>query len=154
MWETAQRFPWLHTLFPSMAELPSTPVAAQQGVRQYHGVDNFLQIRNDIVDLLRQRNCTMSTLEELGAFIVNAGRDGFSPSVRNVARLHLVDTVGVWAAGAATPEGRLVSKITESLQAIPGFQNYGEALLQKVVLRCALARQSEMDAINLSAMIT
>ena len=72
----------------------------------------------------------MSTLEELGALIVNAGRDGFSPSVPQRVSI-LWTRSGAWAASAATPEGRLVSKISESLQAIPGFQNYSEALPAK-----------------------
>jgi 2-methylcitrate dehydratase PrpD len=82
----------------------------------------------------------MTVLEQLGAHVA---RGGVAPP-REALRLHVADTVGAWIAGSATPEGRALLKIGAK----------GDAMPDRVAMRCALARLSEIDDIHLASGIT
>ena len=84
----------------------------------------------------------MSAFEQLGEFVA-----GYRPDERDRAavRLHVVDTIGAWIAGAATAEGR----------ALAGFRSAaGDGLAGEIATHCASTRLSEVDDIYLGAMIT
>ena len=82
----------------------------------------------------------MTVLEQLGAHVA---RVGVAPP-REALRLHVVDTVGAWIAGSATPEGRALAKFGANRDAMP----------DRVATHCALARFSEIDDIHLASGIT
>jgi 2-methylcitrate dehydratase PrpD len=82
----------------------------------------------------------MTVLEQLGAHVV---RGGAAPR-REALRLHVVDTVGAWIAGIATPEGRALLKLGANRDAVS----------DRVATHCALARLSEIDDIHLASATT
>jgi len=82
----------------------------------------------------------MTVLEQLGAHVARAG---VAPP-REALRLHVVDTVGAWIAGSATPQGRAVLELGVNRDAMP----------DRVATHCALARLSEIDDIHLASGIT
>jgi 2-methylcitrate dehydratase PrpD len=92
----------------------------------------------------------MTVLEQLGARIARGGRESLSESVWQAVRLHLLDTVGAWIAGAATPEGGMLL----GPGARSGVELSGDSLPDRVGMNCALARLSEIDDIHLSSSIT
>ena len=77
----------------------------------------------------------MTVLEQLGAHVA---RVGVAPP-REALRLHVVDTVGAWIAGSATPQGRALLKLGVNRDTVP----------DRVATHCALARLSEIDDIHL-----
>jgi 2-methylcitrate dehydratase PrpD len=86
----------------------------------------------------------VTILEQLGAHVAG-GRKDLSGPVRQTLRLHLVDTVGAWIAGSATPEGRALLEF--SWQA-------GAGMPDRVATNCAVARLSEIDDIHLASGMT
>ena len=48
----------------------------------------------------------MTALETMGAFVARGIRGRVPEATRAAARLHVIDTVGAWIAGAQTAEGR------------------------------------------------
>ena len=48
----------------------------------------------------------MTALETMGAFVAQGVRGRVPAATRELARLHVIDTVGAWVAGAHTAEGR------------------------------------------------
>jgi len=82
----------------------------------------------------------MTVLEQLGAHVA---RVGVAPP-REALRLHVVDTVGAWIAGSATPQGRALLKLGVNRDTVP----------DRVATHCALARLSEIDDIHLASGIT
>jgi 2-methylcitrate dehydratase PrpD len=83
---------------------------------------------------------TMTALEAMAAFVADGIRGRVPPATRAVARLHVIDTVGAWIAGAHTAEGR----------ALIAFR--GPA--PDVATACAVARSSEVDNIHLASTTT
>jgi 2-methylcitrate dehydratase PrpD len=83
----------------------------------------------------------MTALEQLGAFVA-----GYRPDARTSAavRWHVLDTIGASIAATTTPEGR----------ALINFRGKETSLTERLAIRCALARLSEIDDIHLAAMIT
>ena len=96
----------------------------------------------------------MTALEQLGAFVAGSPNQSFSPEVRETVRLHLVNTVAAWVAGTATPEGTALLELTRSIRGRAGLENYGDGLLDRTMLCCALARLSEVDDIHLASLTT
>ncbi len=92
----------------------------------------------------------MSVLERLGAHVACGYRGNLSGSVRESARLHLVDTVGAWIAASATPEGHALARFPVKQEHAQANQ-LGEGMFGQVALNCALARLSEIDDIHLSS---
>jgi len=92
----------------------------------------------------------MSVLERLGAHVACGYRGNLSGSVRESARLHLVDTVGAWVAASATSEGRALARFAAKQEHAQANQ-FGEGIVGQVALNCALARLSEIDDIHLSS---
>src|SRR5258706_14302659 len=79
----------------------------------------------------------MTVLEQLGAHVARAG---VAPP-REALRLRVVDTVGAWIAGSATPQGRALLEFGANRGGMP----------DRVAARCALARLSEIDDIPLAS---
>jgi 2-methylcitrate dehydratase PrpD len=84
----------------------------------------------------------VTLLERLGAHAVSGYRQGLPSPVRDLLKLHLVDTVAAWVAACATPEGR-------ALLAVEAPR--GDGLPDRVALASALARLSEVDDIHLAS---
>jgi 2-methylcitrate dehydratase PrpD len=82
----------------------------------------------------------MTALEAMAAFVAEGIRGRVPTATRAVARLHVIDTVGAWIAGAHTAEGR----------ALIAFR--GPAL--DLATACAVTRSSEMDNIHLASTTT
>src|SRR6266699_2480101 len=95
----------------------------------------------------------MSVLERLGAHVACGYRGNLSGSVRESARLHLVDTVGAWIAASGTPEGRALMRFVAAREQT-GADPVGENTLSRVACNCGLARLSEIDDIHLSSCTT
>jgi 2-methylcitrate dehydratase PrpD len=82
----------------------------------------------------------MTALEAMAAFVAEGIRGRVPTATRAVARLHVIDTVGAWIAGAHTAEGR----------ALIAFRGPAPDL----ATACALARSSEIDNIHLASTTT
>jgi 2-methylcitrate dehydratase PrpD len=82
----------------------------------------------------------MTALETMAAFVADGVRGRVPAATRAVARLHAIDTVGAWIAGAHTAEGR----------ALIAFRGPAPDL----ATACALARASEIDDIHLASSTT
>jgi 2-methylcitrate dehydratase PrpD len=82
----------------------------------------------------------MTALETMAAFVANGIRGRVPPATRVAARLHVIDTVGAWIAGAHTAEGR----------ALIAFRGPAPDL----ATACAVARSSEIDNIHLASTTT
>jgi 2-methylcitrate dehydratase PrpD len=79
----------------------------------------------------------MTTLETMAAFIAEGIRARLPAATQAVARLHVIDAVGAWVAGAHTAEGR----------ALIAFRGP----VPDLATACALARLSEIDNIHLAS---
>jgi 2-methylcitrate dehydratase PrpD len=88
----------------------------------------------------------MTTLEKLAARISDSTRKP-TAAARAHLRLHVADTVAAWVAGSGTHEGRDLLATAAKGHAGP----FGEGLLARVMLHCALTRLSEIDDIHLAA---
>jgi 2-methylcitrate dehydratase PrpD len=95
----------------------------------------------------------MTTIAQLGSFVAQLADDAVAGTVRDKLKLHLIDTIGAWIAGSATPEGR----------ALIAFHGRGDGgadakhragVLDQIARNCALARLSEVDDIHLASMTT
>ncbi len=82
----------------------------------------------------------MTALETLAAFVAQRVRGEVPPATRAVARLHVIDTVGAWVAGAHTAEGRALIALR------------GPA--PDLATACAVTRSSETDNIHLASTTT
>ena len=82
----------------------------------------------------------MTALETMAAFVADGIRGRVPTATRAVARLHVIDTVGAWVAGAHTAEGR----------ALIAFRGQAADL----ATACAVARSSEIDNIHLASTTT
>ena len=82
----------------------------------------------------------MTALEAMAAFVADGIRSRVPPATRAAARLHVIDTVGAWIAGAHTAEGR----------ALIAFRGPAPDL----ATACAVARSSEIDNIHLASTTT
>jgi 2-methylcitrate dehydratase PrpD len=82
----------------------------------------------------------MTALETMAAFVADGVRGRVPAATRAVARLHVIDAVGAWIAGAHTAEGR----------ALIAFRGPTPDL----ATACALARLSEIDDIHLASTTT
>jgi 2-methylcitrate dehydratase PrpD len=82
----------------------------------------------------------MTALETMAAFVADGIRGRVPPATRAVARLHAIDTVGAWIAGAHTAEGRALIACR------------GQA--PDLATACAVARSSEIDNIHLASTTT
>ena len=88
----------------------------------------------------------MTALETMAAFVADGVRGSMPDTTRATAKLHVVDTVGAWVAGACTAEGR-------RLIAQPESANSG-GIARDVGIHCALTRLSEADNIHLASSTT
>jgi 2-methylcitrate dehydratase PrpD len=79
----------------------------------------------------------MTTLETIAAFIAEGIRGRLPGATQAAARLHMIDAVSAWVAGAHTAEGR----------ALIAFRGSAPDL----ATACALARLSELDDIHLAS---
>jgi 2-methylcitrate dehydratase PrpD len=82
----------------------------------------------------------MTALETMAAFIAENMRGCVPAATRTTARLHAIDAVGAWIAGAHTVEG----------QALIAFRGPAPDL----ATACAVTRSSEIDAIHLASTTT
>jgi 2-methylcitrate dehydratase PrpD len=89
----------------------------------------------------------MNALERLAGAI--AGCEACSEEVREALELHLIDTVGAWIASTRSAEGLALLRFRAATRA----SGHADAALD-LATRCALARLSEIDDIDLAAMIT
>jgi 2-methylcitrate dehydratase PrpD len=96
----------------------------------------------------------VTALEQLGARIAGSSSESLSDSVRRAVSLHLLDSVGAWIAGAATPEGKLLLRSVAPSSERSGLDLTGDSLLDRVGINCALARLSEIDDIHLASATT
>jgi 2-methylcitrate dehydratase PrpD len=91
----------------------------------------------------------MSALGELGRYIGDSSAP--ADELRELAELHLIDTVGALIASTRTPEGLRLLRLRAGLRE---FADASGALALDLATRCALARASEIDDIHLPSMIT
>jgi 2-methylcitrate dehydratase PrpD len=82
----------------------------------------------------------MTALDTMAAFVADGIRGRVPTATRAVARLHVIDTVGAWIAGAHTAEGR----------ALIAFRGPAPDL----ATACAVTRSSEIDNIHLASTTT
>jgi 2-methylcitrate dehydratase PrpD len=82
-----------------------------------------------------------TALEQLGAFVARYTPDR---DTTGAVRLHVADTIGAWIAAGGTAEGR----------ALLAFGRPDAGVVDRITLRVALARLSEVDDIHLGSMIT
>src|SRR5215470_15819620 len=101
----------------------------------------------------RSAKDAMNELETLGAHIARSHRARTPDAAREAVRRHLIDTVGAWIAGAATPEGQALMRFATEHRA-RGDDNRIENCSLDLTTYCALARLSEIDDIHLPSMIT
>jgi 2-methylcitrate dehydratase PrpD len=91
----------------------------------------------------------MSALGKLGRYIADSGPP--AEELRELAELHLIDTVSALIASTRTPEGLRLLRLRAGLRE---FADASAALALDLATRCALARASEIDDIHLPSMIT
>ena len=89
----------------------------------------------------------MSVLEQFAAC---AATGKIAEPSHQAVSLHVTDTVGAWVAGARTAEGKMLLRFL----AQDGPRSGQAALLDRVMLNCALARLSEIDDIHLASTTT
>ena len=82
----------------------------------------------------------MTTIEQLGEHVSLSG--GLSAALRDKIAIHIMDTAAAWIAGARAPEGKALTQFIAP-------QSRSTALMDRVMLHCALARLSELDDIHL-----
>jgi len=92
----------------------------------------------------------MTVLERFGTHVARGYRGKLARSLRDLARLHLADTVGAWIAASGAPEGRALIRFAKKRENAPA-NPLGEGMPARVALNCALARLSEIDDIHLSS---
>jgi 2-methylcitrate dehydratase PrpD len=95
----------------------------------------------------------MTAIAQLGSFVARLAGDELARPARNTLELHLVDTIGAWIAGSATPEGRALVAFHAQMRGGAVAPNRA-GLLDEVARNCALARLSEVDDIHLASMTT
>jgi len=95
----------------------------------------------------------MTAIPQLGSFVARLSGNDIAASIRGKLDLHLVDTVGAWIAGSATPEGRALIAFHAGERGGALAPNRAD-LLDRVARNCALARLSEVDDIHLASMTT
>ena len=88
----------------------------------------------------------MTAIEDLAAWIAGLSQDAIAAPLRDRLRLHVIDILGAWIAGAATAEGRMLIGLRAAAQS--------PSLADDLALHCALARLSEVDDIHLASMTT
>src|SRR5712691_9179650 len=89
----------------------------------------------------------MSALIALGRHVAASGPP--TGAVRELLELHVIDTAGAWIAGARTGEGAALIGLRAATRA------RGQAdIALDLATRCALARLSEIDDIDLASMTT
>jgi 2-methylcitrate dehydratase PrpD len=91
----------------------------------------------------------MSALGELGRYVADGGPP--AEDLRELARLHLIDTIGALIASTRMPEGLRLLRFRAG---VPEAAEAGGALALDLSTRCALARASEIDDIHLPSMTT
>jgi 2-methylcitrate dehydratase PrpD len=91
----------------------------------------------------------MSALGELGRYIADSGPP--AEDLRELAQLHLIDTVGALIASTRMPEGLRLLRFRAGM---PEAAEAHGALALDLSTRCALARASEIDDIHLPSMTT
>jgi 2-methylcitrate dehydratase PrpD len=91
----------------------------------------------------------MSALEQLGRYIADSGPP--SGELRELLELHLIDTVGALIASTRTPEGLQLIRFRADMRQAG---EAGGAMAPDLATRCALARLSEIDDIQLPSMTT
>jgi 2-methylcitrate dehydratase PrpD len=91
----------------------------------------------------------MTALEQLGEFVAQCGREGIADEARELAELHVIDTVGAWFAGARTTEGVRLHELGRAMR-----DDKDLSLGTDIATSCAQARLSEIDDIHLPSMTT
>ena len=90
----------------------------------------------------------MSALETFGDYIATRLRGSLAPDIHELLRLHAVDTVAAWIAGAPTAEAKKLLAYRGDLdREMPG-------VLSQIALNCALVRLTEVDDIHIASMTT
>jgi 2-methylcitrate dehydratase PrpD len=95
----------------------------------------------------------VTALQTLATFVAQGVRAQVSERTRERARLHMIDTVGAWVAGARTPEG-LALLATAGPAAMQAEASEKNNLARAIAIHCALARLSEVDNIHLASTTT
>src|SRR6516164_7019618 len=91
----------------------------------------------------------MSALGELGRYIADSGPP--ADDLRELAQLHLIDTVGALIASTRMREGLRLLRFRAGMP--EAAEAHGASALD-LSTRCALARASEIDNIHLPSMTT
>lgn len=90
----------------------------------------------------------MATILEEFAEILLAARATPSP----LLGLHLLDTLGAWHAGARTEDTAALRRLTQTPPGLPSA--FGEAALDRLALRVATVRNTEIDDIHMESCTT
>jgi 2-methylcitrate dehydratase PrpD len=90
----------------------------------------------------------MATVLEEFAEILLAARATPSP----LLGLHLLDTLGAWHAGARTEDTAALRRLAQTPPGLPSA--FGEAALDKLALRIATVRNTEIDDIHMESCTT
>jgi 2-methylcitrate dehydratase PrpD len=90
----------------------------------------------------------MTALAQLGAHVSQGARGGLSGPLRDLVKLHVIDTVTAWIATAVTQEAQALRRFERE-----GAPEHGDPALA-ILINCALTRMSEIDDIHLASMIT
>jgi 2-methylcitrate dehydratase PrpD len=94
----------------------------------------------------------MTALQVMGALVAQGMRGRVAEATRATAKLHVIDTVGAWIAGAHTAEGRAL--IEQFAPTVPPQAPNAADLTRDIGVHCGLARLSEVDNIHLASATT
>jgi 2-methylcitrate dehydratase PrpD len=94
----------------------------------------------------------MTAVEDFASRLSRLQTESLPDAIRSKFELHLVDSIGAWIAGSATPEGAKLIAFRDRMRQQGGSAS--ENLLLDVATNCALARLSEVDDIHLASMTT
>jgi len=88
----------------------------------------------------------MTALERIAADILAINPD---QAERAALRLHILDTIGAWHAGARTPDGAALRDLAKA-----PVQAMGDGALDRIAVACATVRLTEIDDIHLPSCTT
>jgi 2-methylcitrate dehydratase PrpD len=92
----------------------------------------------------------MTVLEQIGEWV--AATEPVPAKVRDRLGIHVLDTVGAWVAGRATEEGALLQGLVDAGRS--GLALLGDVPLDRLALRAATIRLSEMDDLHMPSCTT
>jgi len=94
----------------------------------------------------------MTRIDTLAQRIASGPRPGAMEDACPALSIHLLDTVGAWIAGRASPEGAQLHQLKDAGAKVPAV--FGACVLDSIALATATARLTEVDDMHMASCTT